>query len=233
MEREPLLLVPGLLCTAAVFARQIAALAAERSVTVADHSRGESFAAMAAAILAEAPPRFAVAGLSMGGGIALQMVAQAPERISRLGLLGSSPLPDTPASSALRAELIALAENGDMPAVTERMLPLFLATAHTGDAGLRAAVSAMAEETGAELFIRHERAQTARPDARPLLPAIRCPTLVLVGDDDRLTPAPISRAMAAAIPDARLEIVRGAGHLSTIEAPLAVSAALAGWLVAP
>jgi pimeloyl-ACP methyl ester carboxylesterase len=227
---EPLLLIPGLLCTARLFAPQLDALSTERAVIVADHSRGASLAEIATNILATAPPRFALAGLSMGGGIALQMIDLAPQRITRLAILDSSPLADTPESSAHRRELIGLSERGQFSAAAAVLAPLFLGTTHGGAARLQAIVTAMAEETGAEVFIRHEHAQIRRPDARPILARIACPTLVLVGAEDRLTPPPLSIDMAGAITGARLEIVPTCGHLSTLEAPEQVNRVLADWL---
>ncbi|MDX2169598.1 MAG: alpha/beta fold hydrolase [Deltaproteobacteria bacterium] len=229
---EPLVLVPGLLCTARLFAPQVAAFGGGRPVIVADHSRGATLAEIAAHILAAAPPRFALAGLSMGGGIALQMWAQAPARISRLAILDSSPLADTPESSAQRRALIGLSERGEFRAAAAQLAPSFIGRRFAADAALQATVAAMAEETGAAIFIRHEQAQIARPDARPLLPTIDCPTLVLVGGEDELTPPPLSIDMAAAIRGARLVIVEACGHLSTLEAPPAVNRALADWLAA-
>lgn len=227
---EPLLLIPGLLCTARLFAPQVEAFSRAREVIVADHSRGATLAAIAQHILSAAPPRFALAGLSMGGGIALQMIDQAPQRITRLAILDSSPLADTAESSAQRRALIALSEQGQFAAAAARLAPSFLGTTHGGDARLQAIVAAMAEETGAETFIRHEHAQIRRPDARPILRRVTCPALVLVGAEDGLTPPPLSIDMASAVPGARLEIVPRCGHLSTLEAPEEVNAALAEWL---
>ncbi len=228
--REPLVLVPWLLCTARLFAPQVAAFGTEREVIVADHSCGTTFAEIATTILATAPPRFALGGLSMGGGIGLQMVAQAPHRISRLAILDSSPLPDEPAISTQRRRLIAMAERGEFSAAAAQLAPSFLGTTHGGNAVLRATLATMAEETGAATFIRHEQAQIARPDARPLLAEIRCATLVLVGIEDRLTPPALSIDMATAIPRADLRVLPACGHLSTLEAPAAVNEALALWL---
>jgi pimeloyl-ACP methyl ester carboxylesterase len=227
---EPLLLVPGLLCTARLFAPQVSAFSAERQVIVADHSRGTTLAEIATNILTDAPPRFALAGLSMGGGIALQMWAQAPGRIIRLAILDSSPLADTAESSAQRRELIELAQRGQFRAAAARLAPSFIGSRFAADAALQATVAAMADETGADTFIRHERAQIARPDARPLLATIDRPSLVLVGAEDELTPPQLSIDMAAAIPGARLVTVEACGHLSTLERPDAVNRALAEWL---
>jgi pimeloyl-ACP methyl ester carboxylesterase len=170
----PLVLVPGLLCSARLYAPQIVALWPHGPVAVADHRRDAEVGAIAARILADSPPRFALAGLSMGGYIALTMLKLAPDRVAKLALLDTSARPDLPEQKAIMS----------------------------------------------------------RPDSRPLLGTIRCPTLVLVGEGDELTPPELAREIAAGITGARLTVVPDCGHLSTIEKPEAVNAALAEWLVA-
>src|SRR6478672_9190409 len=194
----PLVLVPGLLCSARLYAPQIAALWPFGAVTVADHRRDSTMAAIATRILADAPPRFALAGLSMGGYIAFAMLRRAPERIAKLALLDTSARADTPEQTA------AL------------LTPRFLHPSRHGDETLRHIVRQMAEETGSEAFVRQQRAIMSRPDSRPLLRAVGCPTLVLVGDGDELTPPALAEEIAAGIPGARLEVVPDCGHLSTI-----------------
>ena len=226
----PLVLVPGLLCSARLYAPQIAALWPHGSMTVADHRRDNEMSAIAARILADAPPRFALAALSMGGYIAFAMLRQAPERIVKLALLDTSARPDTAEQSAGREKFIAMAEAGKLNDVVEALTPRFLHRNHRGDEVLKRVVRDMAADTGAEAFVRQQRAIMSRPDSRPLLASIRCPTLVLVGDGDELTPPELAREICTGISGARLVVVPECGHLSTIEKPDAVNAALAEWL---
>jgi len=226
----PIVLVPGLLCSARLYAEQIPALWRFGSVSIADHRRDETMDAIAVRILAESPPRFALVGLSMGGYIALTIVRKAPERVVRLALLDTSARPDGPAGSERRRALIALAESGRFSEVPDLLFPLFVHRDRHGDESLRAIVRAMAEETGAEAFVRQQRAIMTRPDARPLLASISCPTLVLVGDGDELTVPALSEELATGIAGACLVVVPDCGHLSTLEQPGAVNAALVAWM---
>ena len=158
---------------------------------VADHTRDDSMEAIAAAILAQAPPRFALVGLSMGGYIALTMVRQAPARVHKLALLDTSARPETPEQSERRKPQIALAQGGHFAEVPPLQFPVFVHRNRQHDEALRARVRSMAEETGAEAFLRQQKAIMTRPDMRPLLASIGCPTLLLVGDGDELTPPPV------------------------------------------
>ena len=189
----PIVLVPGLNCSARLYAEQIPALWRFGPVQVADHTRADSMDAIAADILAHAPPRFALAGLSMGGYIALTMLRQAPARVSKLALLDTSARPETPEQSERRKPQIALAQGGRFDEVPALQFPIFVHRDRQDDAALRTRVRTMADETGAEAFLRQQKAIMTRPDVRPLLAAITCPTLVLVGDGDELTPPALSR----------------------------------------
>ena len=228
----PLVLVPGLLCSARLYAPQVYALWPFGPVTVADHRRDAGMEAIAARILADAPPRFALAGLSMGGYIAFAMLRQAPERIAKLALLDTSARPDVPEQKAAREKFIAMAEAGKLADVVDLLAPRLLHPGRHKDEALKGVVRDMAADTGTEAFVRQEKAIMARPDSRPLLATIRCPTLVLVGDGDELTPPELAKEIAAGISGARLVVVPDCGHLSTIERPEAVNAALAEWLCA-
>ena len=228
----PLLLVPGLLCSARLYAPQVTALWPLGPVTVADHRRDADVAAIAARILADAPPRFALAGLSMGGYVAFAMLRQAPERIVRLALLDTSARPDTPEQSAARETFIAMAEAGQLAAVVDTLAPRFLHRDRRTDATLNRVIRDMAADTGVAAFVRQQRAIMTQPDSRPQLASIACPTLVLVGEGDELTPPSLAQEIAAGIAGARLVTVPACGHLSTIEQPEAVNAALAEWLSA-
>jgi pimeloyl-ACP methyl ester carboxylesterase len=228
----PVLLVPGLNCSARLYAEQVPALWRFGPVTVADHTRDDSMEAIAARILAAAPPRFALAGLSMGGHIALTMLRQAPERVEKLALLDTSARPETPEQSERRKPQIALAQAGRFAEVPALQFPVFVHRNRQNDAELRARVRVMADETGPEAFLRQQKAIMTRADMRPLLPTIRCPTLVLVGDGDALTPPALSQELAAAIAGSRLVVIPDCGHLSTMERPEAVTRALTEWMAA-
>jgi pimeloyl-ACP methyl ester carboxylesterase len=228
----PLLLVPGLLCSARLYAPQVTALWPLGPVTVADHRRDADVAAIAARILADAPPRFALAGLSMGGYVAFAMLRRAPERIAKLALLDTSARPDTPEQSAAREKFIAMAEAGQLAEVVDTLALRFLHRDRRTDATLNRVIRDMAADTGVEAFVRQQKAIMTRPDSRPQLSSIACPTLVLVGEGDELTPPSLAQEIAAGIAGARLVTVPDCGHLSTVERPEAVNAALAEWLEA-
>lgn len=229
-ESLPIVLIPGLSCSARLYSEQVPALWRHGPVTVADHRQDDTTAAIAGRILAAAPPRFALAGLSLGGYVAFAILRQAPERVARIALLDTSARPDTPQQSERRQALIALAEAGKLSEVTDLLFPLFVHRNRHGDAALRRIVDVMAEETGPDAFVRQQRAILSRPDCRPLLASIACPTLVLVGDGDELTPPALAQEMATGIAGSRLVVVPDCGHLSTLERPEAVNKALIEWL---
>lgn len=231
-EPLPVVLIPGLLDSARLYAEQIPALWRSGSVMVADHTRDDSMAGIARRILAGAPPRFALAGLSMGGYVAFEILRQAPERVSRLALLDTTARPDTPEQSAARRAQIALATEGRLSEVVDASFPRLVHQARRHDAALRQVLDRMAEEVGAAAFIRQQQANIARADSRPMLSGIRVPTLVLVGEADELTPPERAAEMARAIPAAREVRVPDCGHLSTLERPHEVTRALLAWLEA-
>lgn len=226
----PLVLVPGLMCSARLYAPQVAALWPCGPVTVADHRRDADISAIAARILGNAPPRFALAALSMGGYIAFAMLRLAPERIARLALLDTSARADTAEQTTMRKTQIAMAQGGRFAEIPELSMSRFLHRNRQNDEPLKAIVRQMAQDTGAEAFVRQMQAIMSRPDSRPLLSSIRCPTLVLVGDGDEATPPELNKEIADGISGAKFTVVRDCGHLSTLEKPEAVNAALAEWL---
>lgn len=233
--REPLptVLIPGLLCTARLYLEQIPALWRLGPVMVADHTRDDSMQDIARRVLGDAPPRFALVGLSMGGYVAFEMLRQAPERIARAAFLDTTARPDLPEQTAQRQELVTLARSGHFPDIARLLFPRFVATARQGDRALQALVRAMAADTGPEAFVRQQTAIMTRPDSRPSLGAIDCPTLVLVGAQDTLTPPDRAAEIAAGVQGARQVVVPDCGHLSTLEQPAAVTEALAGFLSSP
>ena len=229
-DRPTLLLLPGLLCDAALWAPQIEALADVADCRVADLTRDDSVDAMAERALAGLPERFVVAGLSMGGYVALAIAAAAPGRIERLALLDTSARPDTPEQTRRRRGLIQLAGRGEFKGVTTRLLPMLIHPARVGDTALTSVVTGMAERVGKDAFLRQQRAIMGRPDRRPLLPRLRIPTLVLCGNEDALTPVDLSRELASSVATSRLVVVPDCGHLSTLERPEQAIAAMRRWL---
>lgn len=227
---QPLALLPGLLCDAALWRPQVEALADLADCRVADFTSQDSVPAMAGDVLAMMPESFALAGLSMGGYVALEIMRQAPERVSRLALLDTTARPDTSEQTARRRGLIELAETGKFKGVTPRLLPLLIHESRLEDEALTGVVLAMAERIGKDAFIRQQKAIMGRPDSRPSLVAIRCPALVICGRQDALTPLDCAMELAAGITDARLVVAEDCGHLSALERPEVVSEAMRTWL---
>lgn len=230
MDDMPILLVPGLNVTARVFGEQLPALWGFGPVTVANHRRGASLGEIARFILADAPPRFALGGFSLGGYIALEIMRQAPERVRRLALIDTSARPDTPEQTARRRQLLAIAEDGGFARIPDLQFPNVVHADNIGDQRLKAINRQMALDNGVDAYRRQQAAIIGRPDSRGGLAAIACPTLVLVGDGDQVTPPDAAREMADAISDAQLVVIPKAGHMALLEQPEAVTAALTGWL---
>jgi pimeloyl-ACP methyl ester carboxylesterase len=229
-EPLPTVLIPGLNCSPRLYAEQIPVLWRFGAVVIADHTRDDSMAAIATRILAAVPPRFTLVGLSMGGYIAFEIVRQAPDRVAKLALLDTGARADTPEQTERRHRQIELARGGRFLEIPKLMFPLLVHRQRHGDAELKAINRRMAEDTGADAFVRQQLAIMSRPDSRPGLAAIRAPTLVLVGDGDELTPPALAQEITAGIPGTRLVVVPDSGHLSTLEQPAAVNNALVEWM---
>ncbi len=234
MSKLPLVLVPGLLCDEALWAHQAEHLADIAEVHIADvsgtASGAESMAVMAEDVLEAAPPRFALAGLSMGGYVSFEIMRRAPDRVVKLALLDTQATPDNDEQLQRRRALIVLAEQGRFKGVTRRLLPLLVHAARLSDKALCGAVMDMGERVGRDAFFRQQRAIMGRPDSRPGLADVRCPTLVLCGREDALTPVERHQEIAESIPGARFALIEDCGHLSTMERPQAVTALLRLWL---
>lgn len=226
----PIVLVPGLNCTAECYAGQIPALWQFGSVQVADHKRGITMAEIAGAILGDAPPRFALAGFSMGGYIVFEMLRQAPERITRLALIDTMARLDTPERLQKRHDAIRLAQAGKHRQIVAANYAESVHPQNARDAAIRETSIRMAVENGPEVYIRQQQAIITRPDSLPLLPTIGVPTTIIVGEADTITPVADSRIMADTIPNAELVMIAGAGHMSPTEQPAAAAAALVGWM---
>lgn len=226
----PLVLLPGLLCDHALWAAQLTALADIAEMRVADLTRDDSMAAMAARVLAQAPPRFSLAGLSMGGYLAQEIMRQSPERVVRLALLDTSARADTPERLAQRRGLIELAQKGEFKGITPRLLPQWIHPGRLGEEALVRAVTEMTQRVGRDAYLRQMKAIMGRPDGRADLERIRVKVLVLCGREDQSTPLALHEEIASRIPDATLAVIEQCGHLSTMERPDEVNRALRSWL---
>jgi len=226
----PILLVPGLVSSSRIYGPVVPDLWRFGPVTVANHIRDGHMALIARRILAEAPPRFALAGHSMGGYIAFEIMRQAPERVARLALLNTQARPDTPEATARRRGMMARAKGGEYRAVLDELFSGFVHPSRREDASLRQLVHDMGGDVGVEGFVRQQEAIISRPDSRPILAAIKCPTLVLSGDEDNTIPNALSVEMANNLHNAKLVILPNCGHLPQVEQSEATADALAEWL---
>lgn len=226
----PLVLLPGMMCDARLFAPQIAAFSGQRAVHVAPIGGAESVAKIAEQVLVGAPPRFALAGLSMGGIVAMEVMRQAPERVERIALLDTNPKAEVDAVKAMREPQIAKARAGQLLAVMrDEMKPNYL-TDGPHRARILDLCMEMAEALGPDVFVRQSRALQTRPDQQDTLRHITCPALVLCGRDDALCPVHRHELMASLMPHATLHIIENAGHLPTLEQPDKTTDALRRWL---
>ncbi|WP_432449681.1 alpha/beta fold hydrolase [Aliiroseovarius marinus] len=231
--REPLVLIPGMMCDARVFEPQINDLSRDHTVIVAAPTRGETVREMASILLDDLPARFALAGLSLGGIVAMEMARRAPDRVNRLALISTTPLPDTPAQASWREPQIVRASAGRLDeAMAEAFSAEHLAQGERRS-NIMALVHAMAQGLGAECFIRQSRALQRRPDAQRALQKLKVPTMVLCGGQDGLTPPKRHETMAALIPGAELVILPDAGHLPPLEVPEQVNVGLRAWMDMP
>ncbi len=230
-ERIPLVLVPGLLLTEGMWAHQTRHLAEIADITVADTLQDDSIEAMADRLLAVAPERFALAGLSMGGYVALAVMRKAPERVARLALMDTQARADSEETMRRRRALLALSKQGRFKGVTPRLLPMLVHEDRLEEAALVDPITQMAEAVGQAGFARQQTAIMARPDSRDILPGIDVPTLVLCGRQDALTPLALHEEMAELTPGARLAVIEECGHLPTLERPHAATALMRDWLL--
>lgn len=231
MTRRSLVLLPGLLCDFRLFDHQTDHLSEIVDCQVADMTFDDAIPAMAERVLEAAPERFALAGLSMGGYLAFEILRREPERVERLALLDTSARPDTAEQARRRRGLLTLAASGRFRGVTPRLLPQLIHPDRQAETTLTDPIMHMAERIGPEAFRRQQTAILNRPDSRPQLGAIACPTLVVCGRQDALTPLGRSDEIAALIPGSRLAVIEDCGHLCTMERPQAATALLRDWLL--
>ena len=230
---EPLVFLPGLMCDARLFGPQIAELSSEFSIMVSPVTRGERIEEIASGLLDELPARFALAGLSMGGIVAMELLRRAPDRVSRLALLDTTPLAETPQAAAAREPQIVKARAGRLhEVIRDEMLPHYL-----GPGPFRNEISElvldMADALGPDTFVRQSRALQRRRDQQGTLRKCRAPTLVLCGAHDALCPVKRHTFMAELIHGAELRVLDSAGHLPTLEAPAETTQALRDWMRQP
>lgn len=231
MVKPQLVLLPGILCDEKLWHHQVRDLTDICNVTVADLTREDNMPDMARAVLRRAPEKFALAGLSMGGYVAQEIMRQEPDRVERLALVDTSARADTPERTKRRKSMMDLAEHGKFKGVTPMLLPSLLHPDHVEKEGVGDVVLQMAEHIGKDAFLRHQNAIMHRKDGRDDLKKVDCPVLVLCGDRDALTPPEVHEEMVDAIGDnANLVVVEHAGHLAPLEQPDAVTTAMRNWL---
>jgi pimeloyl-ACP methyl ester carboxylesterase len=230
---EPILFLPGMMCDARLFLPQIIALSGEFPIMVAPITQGERIEEIASEILSAAPSKFALAGLSMGGIVAMEVLRRAPERVTRVALMDTNPLQETPQFAATREPQIIAAQTGRLDDVMRDMMqPSYLAPG-PGRSAVLQTVMEMAMSLGPNVFVRQSRALQRRRDQQSTLRKIKMPALILCGEHDALCPVKRHTFMAELIPYARLEVISGAGHLPTLEQPEAVTAAIRRWITQP
>jgi len=235
LSRDSLVLIPGLLCDATVWGPQQGALSARVDVQIAEPIESDSLGAMAESVIASAPASFSLAGHSMGGRVALEVLRRVPDRIERLALLdtGYQPLPAGDAGEherLVRRKMVALARERGMRAMGLVWLEGMLHPGRVSDTRLVVRILDMIERRTPEYYAAQVRAMLGRPDATSLLGGIGCPTLVLCGRQDAWSPLERHRCLAALIPGSMLTIIEDCGHMSTLEQPEAVTSALQSWL---
>lgn len=230
MPRSPLVLLPGLLNTRRVYEHQVEALEDIADIVVPELWHDDTIGAMAETALAAAPPTFALCGFSMGGYVAFEIFRCAPTRVERIALIDTQAAPDSPESRTRRQAFIEQTRLGRFHGVHPTLLPQIIHPTRLKDAAVTQPILDMAKEIGGDGFVRQQQAILGRPDSRPLLVEIEVPAVVIVGRQDMATPLPRSQQMAADIANAQLVILEECGHVSPLERPAEVSAALRRWL---
>lgn len=222
--------LPGLLNDASLFRDQLAALSPVAQTEVADLTRSDSIAELAASVIRQAPmDRFVLVGLSMGGYVALEIMRQAPDRVCGLALLDTSARPEKPEAATARKALMKLAET-DMEAVGEQMLPRLSHPDRMNLPAVRGVFHSMLTGLGKDVFLRQQTAIMGRADSRPGLAFITCPTLVIVGREDLLTPPEMAEEIVTHVRHAEFHIIDNCGHLSTLDQPDEVARLLLEWV---
>ena len=230
--REPLVFLPGMMCDARVFGPQLAALSPHFTLTVAPII-GDRIEEIASGLLDALPRKFALAGLSMGGIVAMELLRRAPDRITRIALMDTNALAETPQSAADYEPLIIKARSGRLADVVPEFMPPEHLAAGPFRAEVMALLTDMAENLGADVIIKQVRALQRRRDQQATLRRCKVPALVLCGAEDGMTPVKRHSFMAELIPYADLQVIEGAGHLPTLEQPEVTTQALLDWMKKP
>jgi pimeloyl-ACP methyl ester carboxylesterase len=230
---EALVLLPGMMTDARVFGPQIAEMSADTVIVAAPVTRGERIEEIASNLLDQLPKRFALCGIGMGGVVAMELLRRAPDRVSRIALMGTSPLPETPAIAAERETRIVRARSGRLMEAVQAEMDIDSLAPGPQQEEVMALAMDMAEVLGPEVFIRQSRAMQRRKDQQATLAKCKVPTLVLCGEHDQVCPVKRHSFMAELIPYARLVVLEGAGHLPTLEQPGQVTDALREWMKRP
>lgn len=231
--KEPLVLLPGMMCDARLFGPQIAELASETAVTVAPVTNGERIEEIASMLLDLLPKRFALAGAAMGGVVAMEILRRAPDRISRIALMDTHPLAETPVISANREPQIVKVRSGRFDEVVRNEIPATALAPGPYRNEVLGLVHEMAQTLGPEVFIRQSRAMQRRKDQQAALRRCKVPALVLCGAYDTINPVKRHEFMAELIPYAKLHVLEHSGHLPTLEQPDETTQALRQWMTQP
>lgn len=230
---DPIVFLPAMMCDARQFWPQIVAFSPTRAVHVAPLTSASTVGALAASVLNGAPRRFAVVGTGLGGVVAMEVVRRAPERVTRVALISTTHVPETPQRASEREPQIILARTGRLDQVIKDQLAQGYLAAGAGRGDIRHLLLDMAANLGVDAFVSQCRAMQRRPDQQTTLRGLRVPILLVAGAEDRISPVKDHEFMAKLIPDARLEIVAGAGHLPGLEQAETVNGLLDDWLDAP
>ena len=231
MHTLSLILLPGSLCDQRLWQHQLAGLSSDAAVSVCDLTRDDSIEGMARRVLATAPPRFALAGLLLGGIVALEVIRQSPERVQRLALLATSAHPSSAEQRTQWRQIATIVQAGQLRTVVcDLLLPALVHPDRRTDAWLATIIKDMADAVGAGAYLRQLAALSTRADSRPHLARIACPTLLVAGREDALCPVALHEEMATEIPGARLVVIERCGHLSSLEQPQAITELLNDWL---
>jgi pimeloyl-ACP methyl ester carboxylesterase len=232
MKKEALVLLPGTLCDERLWGHQLEHLTDVSDPSVSMLTEADTMEGMAGSVLKHAPERFALAGLSLGGIVAMEVIRQAPERVTRLALLDSNPHGPKPEQLESWKNLISKVEFGQFQSIVEEyLLPNLIHPSRQEDSELVSTIRCMAEEIGPEVYVQQLKAVSTRSDLREGLREINVPTLLLVGKDDQVCPLSLHEEMQAYILESRLVVVDHCGHLSSLERPEEVTTALRNWLM--
>ncbi|KJZ20574.1 alpha/beta fold hydrolase [Loktanella sp. S4079] len=233
MPCETLVMIPPMLCDAQIFEPQFRELGQDHAIMFAPTSKGERMEEIASQILSWAPSKFAVAGMGMGGMVAMEIMRRAPERVTRIALISTSPQPDTPEMASAREPQIIAARAGRWADVLQHEIHSTWMSPQIDKVALVRMLTRMGNALGPEAYVRQARAMQRRKDQQPVLRKITQPALVVCGRHDGMYPVKRHEFMAELIPYATLSVVEEAGYLPTVEAPEAVNAAMREWMKAP